>query len=730
MKLGGGTKNDGLASLPAPLAGSGKSRLGLVWFGVVSFVLIALFGILQFDDVQAGKRAVREIERSNLRQRTVSDYLRVLQDIETGQRGYVVTGKSVFLEPQRRAQRLAASLERRLLEAYPSGGAPGRATAELIATGRMKQALSQRAIDMRREEGESAAIALIASGRGNRVMNRARDLVTALERDESERIHRLFVAANSARQTQQRRIFVAELLLLLSLAGLLWAVGRTIASLQRSSGALANSATRQAAIFEAASDAMMILDEDGVIRSANEAAERVFGRRRVDMVGRSNLSLFAEPPSEEVSHTYLRAIARGDGSVEKTQTFVGARDDGTTFEIEVVTTPVILHDGRHFLAVGRDATERRRIERLKSEFVATISHELRTPLTSIAGSLGLLVGGAAGPLPDKAARLLGIAQSNSQRLIRLINDILDVEKIEAGKMAFSPQLLDLQALLERALHDSSGFATERSVTLTLAPVARCEHDLRRPRPHGTGACQPAVERDQIFASRGDGHHFERAPPPPPADQHRRSWQRDSRRLSRPHFREIRPGRFDRHTAGRWDGAGLSIVREIMIRMDGAVSFDSVPGEGTVFHIDLPAQTKVSSEAIDAATLRAPSDLGALHLLHVDDDPDMLRLVASAFEDDFEVRSTPRVHEAEAALRRYQFDLVILDLSMTDGSGLDLVPAVRVSCGDCPIILYTAYDVDPQVVGQVDAVLTKTREGLDDLVALGNRLVRPVETDRT
>ncbi len=161
-----------------------------------------------------------------------------------------------------------------------------------------------------------------------------------------------------------------------------------------------------------------------------------------------------------------------------------------------------------------------------------------------------------------------------------------------------------------------------------------------------------------------------------------------------------------------------------------MSFDSSAGEGTVFHIDLPAQTNVSSEAIDTAALHAPSESGRRHLLHVDDDPDTLRLVASAFEDYFEVRSTPSVHEAEVALRRFQFDLVILDLALTDGRGLDLVPAVRASCGDCPVILYTAYDVDEEVAAQVSAVRTKTRDGLDELVALGDRLARPAaETEQ-
>ena len=99
-------------SLAAPPVALAKPRALLVPVGILSFVMIALFGILQFHDVQAGKEAVRAIEESNLRQRTISDYLRVLQDIETGQRGYVVTGNRDFLEPQMRAQRIASAIER------------------------------------------------------------------------------------------------------------------------------------------------------------------------------------------------------------------------------------------------------------------------------------------------------------------------------------------------------------------------------------------------------------------------------------------------------------------------------------------------------------------------------------------------------------------------------------------------------------------------------------------
>ena len=94
--------------------------------------------------------------------------------------------------------------------------------------------------------------------------------------------------------------------------------------------------------------------------------------------------------------------------------------------------------------------------RLKDEFVATVSHELRTPLTSITGALGLLIGNAAGQLPESAVHLLTVAYANSQRLVRLLNDILDIEKMESGKAVFDLKRVELRSLLERTIEDNRG----------------------------------------------------------------------------------------------------------------------------------------------------------------------------------------------------------------------------------------------------------------------------------
>ena len=124
---------------------------------------------------------------------------------------------------------------------------------------------------------------------------------------------------------------------------------------------------------------------------------------------------------------------------------------------------------RMFVVIVRDISERRRNERLKDEFVSTVSHELRTPLTSIAGSLGLLAGGAAGQMPEPTMRLLTIAHKNSERLVRLINDILDIEKIESGKVVFDLKRVDVPALIEQAIEANRGFAESFGVRVRLDP---------------------------------------------------------------------------------------------------------------------------------------------------------------------------------------------------------------------------------------------------------------------
>lgn len=255
----------------------------------------------------------------------------------------------------------------------------------------------------------------------------------------------------------------------------------------------------------------------------------------------------------------------------------------------MVTTPVLAESGLQFLAVGRDVTERRRVERLKTEFVATVSHELRTPLTSIAGSLGLLAGGVGGSLPVKAKRLIDIALSNSQRLIRLINDILDVEKIESGKMVFEKRSLVLSELLNKLAQANSGFASKHGVRVDIAHVpagAIVIADEDRMLQVLTNLLSNAIK----FSPKGETVLLSSAK----AGENWRITIAD-RGPGIPH--EFRSRMFDKFTQADasdakvlgGSGLGLSIAKEIVTRSGGRIFFDSAPEAGTAFHVEIPAK---------------------------------------------------------------------------------------------------------------------------------------------
>ncbi|MFD1734017.1 sensor histidine kinase [Deinococcus malanensis] len=113
----------------------------------------------------------------------------------------------------------------------------------------------------------------------------------------------------------------------------------------------------------------------------------------------------------------------------------------------------------------RDVSDRKRVERMKSEFVSTVSHELRTPLTSIRGSLSLIASGIFGELQPRGQNLVGIALSSTERLVRLINDLLDVEKLESGKLDFHIKAVDLGSLTEQSVDANRGYAQQYDVNL-------------------------------------------------------------------------------------------------------------------------------------------------------------------------------------------------------------------------------------------------------------------------
>ncbi len=224
---------------------------------------------------------------------------------------------------------------------------------------------------------------------------------------------------------------------------------------------------------------------------------------------------------------------------------------------------------------------------MQSEFVSTVSHELRTPLTSIAGALGLINGGALGAVPEAMAQMLGIAQHNSQRLSLLINDLLDMDKLNAGQMRFDLQAHPLQTLLEQALQANQTYADEYLVHWRLLAV-----------PENATLRVDAQRFSQVMANLLS-NAAKHAPANSAVEIHSSVLGQQLRIEVRDYGSGIpeafRPRIFskfaqadssDRRQLGG-TGLGLAISRELVERMHGQIGFSCEPGQGTRFWFSLP-----------------------------------------------------------------------------------------------------------------------------------------------
>lgn len=239
-------------------------------------------------------------------------------------------------------------------------------------------------------------------------------------------------------------------------------------------------------------------------------------------------------------------------------------------------------------------TDSQRVQRMKNEFVATVSHELRTPLTSIRGSLGLVAAGVAGKLPERAGSLVNMALNNCERLTLLINDILDMEKLESDKQRFDVRRVDVGDLVSRSLEDNAGFAQSLGVHFT-TPESLCHSDVlvdpgrflqvmanllsNASKFSPAGAAIEVTARCIKGSVRVAVRDYGEGIPP---EFQPRIFQKFSQADSSD----------SRSLAGT--GLGLAISRAIIERLGGHIGFDTGPG-GTTFFFELPDANGIAAQ---------------------------------------------------------------------------------------------------------------------------------------
>lgn len=608
----------------------------------------------------------------------------------------------------------------------------------------------------------------------------------------------------------------------------------------------------QQAILDSANFSIIATDERGVIRMFNNAAQRMLGYTAEELIGqatpevlhdREELAARAKRLSIELGrpvHPGLEAlVARArDGRADE-QEWSYVRKDGSSLPVMLSVTTIrnAQQEITGYLGIAYDMTERKKTEQIKNEFISTVSHELRTPLTSIRGSLGLLTGGVAGDIPLRAKSLLDIANNNCERLVRLINDILDIEKIESGHMRFEMARQRMLPLVEHALAATQHYAEQYQVHFKLQA--------------DTSDAHVAVDGDRmvqvIVNLLSNAAKFS---PPGSNVEVRLAQLPGCVRLSvidhgegiDPAFRERIFQKFaqadssdTRQKGGT--GLGLSISRAIVDRHHGRINFNSTRGVGSEFYVELPlalhaaeaapqagrvliceddpdiarllglmlGQAGLSSDvAFDAEQARhmlATGDYEAMTLdlalpredglsllrwmrkqddlrglpvvvvsalaeegrrkltggavgivdwiakpidearlmtalrdalqgckddvpkvLYVEDDHDLVEVVAALLEPTFSVEHAATLAEARDKLANASFSLILLDLLLPDGHGSELLASLPTRNAATPVVVFSVEEANQPMADSVHAALVKSRTSNEQLLSILHELI--------
>jgi PAS domain S-box-containing protein len=324
----------------------------------------------------------------------------------------------------------------------------------------------------------------------------------------------------------------------------------------------------------------------------------IFGYDSVDdiMAMGSMLPLFLPEEHEAITRNALARI-RGEPLPSTVTERRAIRRDGSHIWIEVRVARVLWEGEPAVQVAFIDITQRKNVDRMKNDFISTVSHELRTPLTSISGSLGLISAGMAGKVPDEANNLVKIANNNSDRLVRLINDILDIEKIESGRMEIELYLVQVWSLLEMAAESNRGFPERFGISIEIsgAPTdARVLGGVDQLKQVLTNLLSNAIKFSplrgtiEIGAQRNAGGMLQFF-----VTDHGRGIPSDFRDRIFEKFTQA-----DQNEQGEsGTGLGASICKLLVERHNGKVGFTSEEGVGSTFYFELAEYEDQSAAAV-------------------------------------------------------------------------------------------------------------------------------------
>jgi PAS domain S-box-containing protein len=430
---------------------------------------------------------------------------------------------------------------------------------------------------------------------------------------------------------------------------------------------------QQEILLDSVADGIFGVDNRGMISFANPAGARMLGAEAEALKGKPVHDVLhgAAKPGKKCADDCLlkRNTAHARASAGEDSIF---RTDGTAFPAEYVLTP-IANQGRFAGSVlsFRDISQRYALDRLKDEFISTVSHELRTPLTSIRGALGLLSSGILGDVNDKAANLLRIALTNSDRLVRLINDILDLERIQSGREPLMFRTIQLAEVARQAIDGMQPVADAAGVQLihdtTLVELAAdpdrllqvltnlLSNAVKFSPPNSTVSVMmrpglTGVTLSVIDQGRGI-----------PADKLEAIFGR---------FQQV-DASDSRQKGG--SGLGLAICRTIVLQHSGRIWAERNPVRGSTFRVFLPYQPAQPEPGTPLEPEEAAEN-GVVLLAGVAGESHT-RIANQLMRHGFKVIATSTIEETMAAAHD-PVQAILLDTSLDGMNGFEILPKLR------------------------------------------------------
>ena len=577
----------------------GRIRFWIIAASVVGLAALAAVSWLSYRNAKELIAANRRLAQAHKLIEDLTTLPLLLDDAESSCRGYALSGKDDYLKPYDVAL-AQLDIATQVLR-HDLAGAPNRSRQfqELEPIIQARLEVMKELVDARRKGGFEAAVRVVQSGRGKRLADEIRQRILAIQTEER---NDLLDRERESRERAHSTILAVGLTCLLGIA-LLLAASVVIYRLNRQSEkdhvALQNAERIQRTILNSAAHSMISTDPAGLILMANAAAEKWLRYTGAELVG-SNVTIVhdaleLQSRSDQLTRAMGMPVAGGyQALVTKAKYGVAdefectyVRKDGTRFPVLLAVTGLRGggNDLAGYLMIAADLSERHAIRKMKDEFVSVVSHELRTPLTSIKGALGLLVGGVTGTLPPKAGEMAKIAQSNVERLSRLVDDILDLQRIESGRITMDKRPCNIPDLMNESAESVHLVAEAEGVTIV---TSDCQGSVSADRERMVQAFVNLLGNAIKFSPRGGRSEFaaERT-----AGSVLFRVKDEGRGIPREKLETIFE-RFEQVDASDarekgGTGLGLAICRSIVEQHGGQVWAESELSRGSTFYVQLP-----------------------------------------------------------------------------------------------------------------------------------------------